>query len=165
MCIRRRRRGVGLGPKIVRAFLDFNAAVYRQVLEGLGEAAGPAHRGADRALYGSQSKEKFLAVLRQKARACLQISGLAMASGFDGHRGADRVAIAFLAAQAEYDAVAKVFHRVAQHAQLRRVPVFQDDFEPPVVVEVGQHEGAAVVGKSRPTAPETSENVPSRLLA
>ena len=46
--------------------------------------------------------------------------------------------------------MANILHRVAQDPQLRRVPVLEDDFEPPVVVNVGQDEGAAVIRKIQP---------------
>ena len=40
-----------------------------------------------------------------------------------------------------------ILHRIVQDAELRRVPVLQDDFQAPVVVQVGESERAAVVGK------------------
>ena len=84
-------------------------------------------------------------MLRQESGTGLQVFGLTMGSGLDCHRGADRIAIAFLSAQTDSDGVANIFHRIVQHAQLRRVPVFQDDFEPPVVVQVGENKRTAVV--------------------
>ena len=123
--------------------------VDRQILEGLGQAAGPANRGADRALAFPDPEEKLLGVLRQKSGTGLEIFCLAerLCLRFDGDRGADRIAIAFLSTQAEGDGVANILHRVAQDAQLRSVPVFEDHFQPPVVVEVGKDKRPAVVGK------------------
>ena len=70
-----------------------------------------------------------------------------MCSCLDGHRGANCIAITFLSAQAECDGVADFFHRVAQDSQLWRVPVLEDNFQSPIVVEVGKNKRSAVVGK------------------
>ncbi len=147
MSVGRRRDGKGFCLKISEAFLNFDAAVYRQILEGLREAAGPANRRPDLAIGVAHAKEKFLGVLRQESGARLEIFGLAKVTNFNGHSGADRVAITLLSAQAECDGVANLFHGIAQHPQLRRVPVLENDFESPVVVDVGQGERAAVIRK------------------
>ncbi len=53
---------------------------------------------------------------------------------FDSYRCPDRITIALLSTQAEDDGVAQIFHRIAQDAELRSIPVFEDYFQPPVVV-------------------------------
>ncbi len=137
----------GFARKSAEAFLNFDATVCRQILEGLGEAAGPANRRPDLAIGVAQAKEKFLGVLRQESGARLEVFGLTKVPDFNGNSGADRIAITFLPAQAECDGVADLFHRIAQDPQLRRVPVLQNDFESPVVVDVGQGERPAVIRK------------------
>src|ERR1700730_245146 len=117
------------------------------MLESLREPAGPADRGADSALDLSDPKEKFLAVLGQKSGAGLQVSGLPMSTRFDHYCSPDRIAVAFCSAQAECDRVANVLDCVAQYAKLRCVSVLEDNFQPPVVVQVGQDKCAAVIRK------------------
>src|SRR5438445_9266865 len=67
--------------------------------------------------------------------------------GFDGYRSPDRIAVAFPPAQAEGDRIAKILHGVAQNPQLRRVSVFQDDFQSTVLVQVGEYKRATVLKK------------------
>ena len=50
----------------------------------------------------------------------------------------------FVSLQAEGDGMAELRYRVMQNAQLRRIAIFQNDFEPAVMVDVGEGEGAAV---------------------
>src|SRR5207248_11144155 len=47
--------------------------------------------------------------------------------------------ITFPPAQAECDRIAKILHRVAQNPELRRVSIFQDDFQSPVLVRSEEH--------------------------
>src|SRR6267143_1347671 len=70
-----------------------------------------------------------------------------MGFGFDGYRGPDRIAVAFPPTQVESDRIAKILHRVAQNPELWRVSVFQDDFQSPVLVQVGECKRATVVKK------------------
>ena len=82
----------------------------------------------------------------------------------NGNRGADGVAIDFVPAQSKCNSVANFRHRIVKDADLGRVTILEDDFEAPIVIDVSECKGAAVVGKSRPAIPDTSENVPSPLL-
>src|SRR5258707_6382952 len=66
---------------------------------------------------------------------------------FDCHCSADRIAITLLPAQTEGDRLPDVLHRVAQDSQLWPVPVFQDDFQPSVLVQVGERKRPAVLKK------------------
>ena len=66
---------------------------------------------------------------------------------FDSDRGTNRIAIARLPPQAERNRVTNVLHRVVQDPQLRRIAVFNDDLQPPVVVEIGQNKGTPVLNK------------------
>src|SRR5580700_947679 len=70
-----------------------------------------------------------------------------MSRYFYRYSGADRIAVAFLPAQSDGHGVANILHRVAQNPELRPIPVFEDHFQTPVVVEVGEREGSAIVGK------------------
>ena len=66
---------------------------------------------------------------------------------FDGHRGADCVAIAFLPAQTEGDRIADAIHRETQDSNLRRISILKHDFEPAVAIKVRQREGPAIIAK------------------
>ena len=124
--------------------------VRRQVLKALRRAVRPADGCANTGLSFTETKEKLLGVLRQESRARLQILRLAMRSDLDCDRSSYRITIAFRAAQSESNRVADLFHGVAQNAELRRVPILEDDLESPIVVQVGQHKRAAVIGKIQP---------------
>ena len=61
--------------------------------------------------------------------------------------------------------IANLLHRIAKDAELRPVPVFQNNFQPSVMVEVGERETIGCRrGTSNPDPPETSENVPSLIV-
>ncbi len=77
----------------------------------------------------------------------MEILRLPMSFSFDRYPRADGIAVAFFSAQSECDRVANVLHRVAQNPELRPVPVFEDNFQTSIVIEVGERERAAVVGK------------------
>src|SRR6266566_7018115 len=117
------------------------------MLESLSQAARPADVGADSSLGFSNPKEKLLRVLGQKPRTRLKILRLPKFSRLDCHRWSDPIAVACFSAQAECDRGIKVLHRVAQDPELWRVSVFEDDFQPPVVVQVGEYKRATVVRK------------------
>ena len=165
MRIRGRRCGKGLGQKVVSAFLNFDAAVHRQILERLDEAAGPANRGADRALAFPQPEEKLLGVLRQKSGTGLEIFCLAERSCFDGDRGANRIAIAFCPRRRkamEWPMSFIALRRTRNCGALRFLRITSSR---PSWSRSARTKERLSSGKSIPTAPETSENVPSRLLA
>ena len=124
----------------------------------------PANRGADVPSVLSHAKEQLLGVLRQKSGSRLQIFCLAHASRFDRDRGSDRIAIAFLSSQRKAMELPDILHRVVQDAQLRGIAVFQDHFQPPVMIDVRQRKRAAVLQESPSNRARTSVNVPSRLL-
>src|ERR1700728_4779449 len=92
-------------------------------------------------------EKKFLGVLRQKARTSLQILGLLETAGFYRHGSPDSIAVASGSAKADGDRIPYAFHYRWQNPDLRCVPVFQDDFESPVAVEVRESKGPAVVAK------------------
>ena len=138
--ISRRRGCEGLCQKFVRAFLNFDAVVHRQFFEGLRETTGPANAWhATVPSTSSQSEEKLLGVLRQKSGTSLQIFGLAMVSCFDRDRGADRIAIALcVRADGMRSSAPMSFMALCRMRNLRRVAVLENDFQPAVVIEVGQ---------------------------
>ena len=43
-----------------------------------------------------------------------------------------------------------ILHRVVQNPQLGGIAIFKNDLQPPVMVEIGEHKGAAVLGKVQP---------------
>jgi len=110
-----------------------------QIVKDLRLTTGPANGGAQGAFRFSQPEEKFLAVLRQKPRTGLEIFRLTKASHFQRNSRADSIAIALFSLQAESNGGTNVLHRVVQDAELRRGAIFQNDFQPPIVIKVGQH--------------------------
>src|SRR5437879_6048004 len=70
-----------------------------------------------------------------------------MRFGFDCYRSADRIAIACLSAQTEGYRLPDLLHRVAQDPKLRRVAVFQDDFQSSILVQVSECKCSAVLKK------------------
>ena len=96
--------------------------------EFLRQPAWPANRGPNCSFLLPDAQKHFFGVLGKKAGTGLQIFRLAKRSGFDRDSRSDGVAIAFLPSQAERDRVADIFHAVVQDPQLRRIPVFQNDF-------------------------------------
>ena len=133
--------------------------------ELLHQAARPAYRRIHRALRLSQTEEHLLAVLRKEPRSGLQQPCLASRGGLHGDSRTDGVTIALQAAQTEGDRRRRSLHHVLQQAQLRSIAVFQHHFLPSVMIEIGQGNARPSSTKSIPTTPETSENVPSGLLA
>src|SRR5277367_5585875 len=105
------------------SFFDFNAMARRQILENLLQTIWPGNARAQCPLKFSNAEEELLGMLRQKSRSRLQIFRLALRSGVDGHRGPDRVAIAFLAMQTERHRTADLYHGVVQNTQLRRIAI------------------------------------------
>ena len=67
--------------------------------------------------------------------------------GFHRDRRADGVPIALAAAQAESDRRSKILHHVLQKPQLRTVAIFQEHFQPAVMIEVGEGERPAILDK------------------
>ena len=80
----------------------------------------PANAGVHGAFRFSQPEEKFLAVLRQKARTSLKIFRLTKAGRFQSYRCADGIAIALFSLQAKSNRGANVLHRIVQDAIRRR---------------------------------------------
>ena len=60
------------------------------------------------------------------------------------------------------DRVAEVLHRVVQNPQLGSIPVFKDDLQPSVMVEIGESKGAAVLRKIQP---HRARNLGKRAIA
>src|SRR5262249_44408342 len=116
---------------LFRALFHFDSVIDRQIVKLLNVTAWPANDGLHRTLRIAQAKEDFLAVLREKAGACLKVSRLtkgrrhisAAVGGrsfrLDGDRGADGVPIAFCASQPEGDRGWEVPHHIFKKAQLR----------------------------------------------
>src|SRR5271169_720093 len=98
--------------------------VDRQALESLRDAAGPANCGAHGSRRLPNTKEKLLAVLRQKPGTCLEVFRLPTRFRFDSDSSSNRITVAFFPTQAEGNRVPQLLHRVMQNAQLRRVSVF-----------------------------------------
>ena len=72
---------------------------------------------------------------------------------FDCYRSTDRIAITLLPAQAEGDRLSDALHRVTQDSQLRGIPVFQDDFQSSIPVQVGKRKRPAVLKKIQSHSP------------
>ena len=119
----------------------------RQIFEGLRETTGPANGGSDERIGFAEAEKKFFGVLREEARPSLKIFCLAQSAGLNGDGRADSIAIALCAAEPEGNGGADFGHDVVENAELRGVPIFQDEFEPAVVIEVGERKRAAVVEK------------------
>ena len=77
--------------------------VDRQIANFLHQSARPANGRADRAVRLAEAEEHVFAVLRKKTGACLQGTHLTAFLGFQRDYCADRIAIAFRAAQAKSD--------------------------------------------------------------
>ena len=89
-------------------------------------------------------------MLRQKSRTRLQKLCLPQRAALYRHSRANRVAIALRAPQPDRDRVADLAHRIPQDPDLRRIPALEHDLQPPVVVQIGQREAAAILGKVQP---------------
>src|SRR5438874_3416983 len=68
-----------------------------------------------------------------------------MSVRFNRYRRPNGVAVALDSAQPEGDCIAEVLQSIAQYPELRRISVFQNDFQTPVAVEIGKRERAAIV--------------------
>src|SRR5262249_23617720 len=139
-----------LAMKVIRTLDDHDAPVDRNPVETLHQSAGPANCSAHKISRLSDSKENLLCMLRKKSRSSLKIFCLLATLHFDHDCGTNRIPIAFLAAQTEGDRIADSLHAVAQQSDLRRITVFQQNFDSAVVIEIGKCEGAAVIRKVEP---------------
>src|SRR5271157_2978566 len=142
-----RRGRKRFGAKFRSALFDFDTMIYGQIFENLGLTTGPANAGAHDTLRFSQPEEKFLTVLRQKARTGLEIFRLPKAAHLEGDCRPDGIAIALFALQAKGDRRANVLHRIVQDADLRRGAILQNDFQPSVVIQVRENKATAVIDK------------------
>src|SRR5215467_5388505 len=89
-------------------------------------------------------------MLRKKARARLQVFGLAQSSAANGYGCTDRVAIAFASAQPDAHPTPQIAYGVSQQADLRGVAVLNDYFLLAVAVKVGQRKSPAVLKQIQP---------------
>src|SRR5579863_9972820 len=84
-------------------------------------------------------------MLREKSRAGLKEFGLTQPRALHRDLSADGVAVALGAAQPEGHGRAKLRQFIVENAQLRTAAVLEHNFQPPVVIEVGERKGAAVL--------------------
>src|ERR1700674_3930987 len=116
-------------------------------VEGLSKTAGPSNCRVGGFLVLSETEGKFFCVLGQESGASLEIFRLAKCCGFDGYGGANGVTVAFVSAQTEDDRIADAIHCETQDSDLRRISIFEYDFQPAVAIEIGEREGPAIVAK------------------
>src|SRR5260370_40182992 len=95
--------------KILRALLNLDAAIHRHGREGLRKAAGPADDRANGSLCAANAQKKPLRVLRQKSRASLRKSCLAVRSGLHADAAPDDLAVARRSAHTKGPRVASFF--------------------------------------------------------
>ena len=142
MRIGARFSGKRLDDEILGAFFNFNALVDRQMSERLGPTAWPVDGGVNRSLCLCQLRRKDLWNVVTEIRTRPEDIWFAarivnQRPRFNRHSSPDRIAVTFCPAEAEGNGVAQVCHCVSQYAELRSVPVLQDDFQPPIVVKIG----------------------------
>ncbi len=75
----------------------------------------------------------------------MQTARLSARFGFHRNRGADGVAIAVSATETKSDRRRKVLHHILQEAQLRTIAIFQENFQPAIMIEIGEGEGPAIL--------------------
>ena len=86
-------------------------------------------------------------MLSEKSRTCLHVLRLAVAPRLHPDCGSNGIAVAFCPAEAERNRVPEILRHAVQHAELRGIPILEDKFQPPVMVQVGEHERATIVRK------------------
>ena len=86
-------------------------------------------------------------MLRKKARPRLKSACLAAFFSFHRNQGTDRITITLAAAKTESDRRRQVRHDILQKPQLRTITIFQEYFQPPIPIEIGEGEGPTVLQK------------------
>src|SRR5215469_8002803 len=99
---------------------------------------------------GSQTKEQFLRMLRQKSAASRNHSSLPPARRLQHDPGAHGVAIAFPPGQSKGNDGRQLGKNVFEVSQLRAIAILQQQLRSSVAVEIAQSKGTAVLDRVEP---------------